>query len=203
MTVAKLRELANAAGYEIKKGFAHSEEGSRKAGQSGYEIINTETGEAVTHSACGETWHFAYTLDEVESFLQDVYKQAEMNWEPENGATLEDVYKASEDERLHKKAMELLSISIDSEDIVAEMKKCREMCESISRNVADVWKDEELNVDTIRMKLLMISWVLDTPEFGLGGGENLLDLAYAMAKERALQLDHDAPYQEAADASAE
>ena len=205
MTVARLRELANAAGYEIKKGFTHSEEGSRKAGQSGYELINTETGEAVTHSACGETWHFAYTLDEVESFLQDVYKQAGMNWEPETGATLEGVSKASEDERIHKKAMELLSISIDADDIAAEMKKCREMCESISRNVTDIWKDEELNVDTIRMKLLMISWVLDTPEFGLGGGENLLDLAYAMAKERVLQLEHDAPYadQEASDASVE
>ncbi|MCI7100051.1 MAG: hypothetical protein MR966_14340 [Lachnospiraceae bacterium] len=205
MTVAKLRELANAAGYEIKRGFIHSEEGSRKAGQSGYELISMETGEAVTHSACGETWHFAYTLEEIESFLQDVYRQAEMNWEPENGATLEDVYNVSEDERLHKKAMELLSISIDAEDTAAEMKKCREMCEPISRNVADVWKDEELNVDTIRMKLLMISWVLDTPEFGLGGGENLLDLAYAMAKERVLQLEHDAPYadQEASDASVE
>ena len=55
------------------------------------------------------------------------------------------------------------------------------------------------------MKLLMIGWILDTPEFGLGGGENLLDLAYAMAKERVLQLEHDAPYadQEASDASVE
>lgn len=95
MTVAKLRKLANAAGYEIKRGFIHSEEGSRKAGQSGYELISMETGEAVTHSACGETWHFAYTLDEVESFLQDVYKQAGMNWEPETGATLEDIAKAT------------------------------------------------------------------------------------------------------------
>ena len=205
MTVAKLRKLANAAVYEIKKGFTHSEEGSRKAGQSGYELTSMETGEAVTHSACGKTWHFAYTLEEIEDFLRSVYEQAGMNWEPETGATLEDVAKASEDERLHKNAMELLSIPIDAEDTAGEIKKCRDLCESISCRVSDIWKDEELNVDTIRMKLLMISWVLDTPEFGLGGGENLLDLAYAMAKERVLQLEHDAPYadQEASDASVE
>lgn len=110
-----------------------------------------------------------------------------------------------ENERIHKKAMELLSIPIDAEDTAAEMKKCREMCDSISGRVAGVWKENGLDVNSIRMKLLMIGWILDTPEFGLGAGENLLDLAYAMAKERVLQLEHDAPYadQEASDASVE
>ncbi|MDY2627788.1 MAG: hypothetical protein SOW08_05650 [Lachnospiraceae bacterium] len=98
-----------------------------------------------------------------------------------------------ENERIHKKAMELLPIPID-EDTEAEMKKCREACESISGRVAGVWKDDGLDVNAIRMKLLMIEWILDTPEFGLGAGENLLDLAYAMAKERVLQLEHDEPY---------
>lgn len=115
-----------------------------------------------------------------------------------------------EDERLHTKAMELMPIPIDLDNLDAdglgeEMKKCRDLCESAGRNVSNLWKDAELDANTIRMKLLMISWVLDTPEFGLGAGENLLGLAYAMAKERVLQLEHDEPYakEEAADDSAE
>ena len=105
-----------------------------------------------------------------------------------------------EDERVYKKAIELMPIPINlddlsTDDLKKEMKKCREMCDSISGRVAGVWKEDGLDVNSIRMKLLMIGWILDTSEFGLGAGENLLDLAYAMAKERVLQLEHDAPYE--------
>lgn len=268
MTEAKLKELANAAGYEIKHGFTHSEEGSRISGQSGYEIINAYTGEAVTHSACGETWHFAYTLEEVEDFLKNVYEQSGVKWEPgisaremEHSVTgnltekdlvtfvakandqikhLEQITKRENDqiehlkqvlresndtctkainmanallskfeqeqeenERIRKKAMELLPAELDlyddkhPVDIDAEMKSCRELCSSVADAVRDAWKNEVTDVNEIRLKMTLIGWILDTNNFGDDPdsnnfySENLLTLSHAMAQERVRQMEYD------------
>ncbi|MDY2627787.1 MAG: hypothetical protein SOW08_05645 [Lachnospiraceae bacterium] len=185
MTAKRLRELAKEAGYEIRKGFTHSEEGSRKAGQSGYEIVNLETGEAVTRGTCGETWHFAYTLEEVEDFLKSVYEQAEMAWEPENGATLEDIAKAviepnekytelikqiDEDKRIRLEAYDILDRIVQ---INADIKRedCREMFSRVEEGLKAEWEDAIGDPYELRLKLFLILLVLNTTNMDIHSDE--------------------------------
>ena len=192
MTEEKLKELAKAAGYEIKHGFLHSEEGSRIPDQSGYEIVNAYTGEAVTHSACGETWHFAYTLEEVEDFLKNVYEQSGVEWEPgidaEEEVLKELTKQIDEDKRISLEACNILDKCVPM-DTDVNLENCRELFNRVEKALKAEWDNVISDTYELRLKLFLILQILKTSNMNTDADEaeadytdRLNELAFQIVK---------------------
>lgn len=174
MTEKKLRDLAQAAGFSIKKGFTYSESNGVHTGESGYEVVNERTHEPVTFNAYGEdNIHYGYSLENVEDFLRNVYEQAEIPFpeDSEEITELENHLKkhyvdADAARKIAESAVALANVKGEDDEqdksIFVSERSVIARCNEVADRVKVLYKSDE--EDVVLGKLKAIDIILDASD---------------------------------------